>query len=192
MTNSSGVTWNLFVVQFAAVYSIVTFVFMTICQTVIKMSFKTKKMAVRQKFKSILSFKVLRIILGIFIVLSSYLGLTFLDYFVNNRSNLEALALPAPFVINVVGIAILLVFLLGNEDAKSYLRIRMNAVKTQVALRFELRRQIKKREQTMIQLMTSEATRNLPTRGSQRSRNVDVCMIDLETGQHNIVGETTF
>ena len=185
--------WNLFLAHFGAIFSILTFLLIIFCQIIIKMFFKFKKTAVKQRYKSILSFKVLRAILGIFIILTSYIGLTFLDYFCYDKKRLRSLAIPAPFIIILVGTTILLTYLLANEDARSYLRLKMKIFKDEMMLRLELRRVRNVRKEKKIYPATAlESLRKVSIKKSHRGRSNSVYLIDLEPGQQDLTAVTSY
>ena len=193
MTGSKHVKWNLFLPHFSVIYSFLTFLLIIFCQVIIKMFFKLKKTAVKQRYKSILSFKVLRAILGIFIILALYISLTFLDYFCYDKRRLRSLAIPAPFIIILVGIAILLTYLLANEDARSYLRMKIKILKDEITLRLELRRVRNVRKKKKVHPATAlESLRRVSIKKPHRGRSNSVYLIDLKRGHQDLVAETSF
>ena len=168
-------------------FTFVTILFIIICQVIIRSFFKFNKSVVKQRYKSIVSFKVLRVTLGLFIIISSYVGLIFIP----NSKRFRVLATPVPFIIALVGNVILLVFLTSNEDAWKYLIIKIESFKDRMELDFERRKLRRKspRNKVSPQFLAnigSQTTREHNEVSQDDSQNVYV--IDME----NAVSESSF
>ena len=122
MTGENSKKWNVFLAQVGVMFTFFTIFFIITCQVIIKGFYKSNKSVVKQRYRSIVSFKILRVTMGLFIIISSYVGLTFIL-----PRNYRGLATPVPFIIALVGNVILLVFLTTNEDASKYFMVKMNS-----------------------------------------------------------------
>jgi hypothetical protein len=135
MTNQVIKNLNVFLPKVAVVFTIITILFIIICQVIIGSFFYFNKSVIKQRYKSIVSFKILRITLGMFIFMSSYVSLIF----VPRLKGFRGLATPFPFIIGFVGNLILLVFLRKNEDAWKYFLINIKSFMDRIKLDFERR-----------------------------------------------------
>ena len=136
--------------KFCVIFTIATSLFISTSQVVIKMFFKFNKNVVKQRYKSIVSFKRLRIILGLFWIISFYIGLSFLKDFVPNPQRFRFLANPAPFIISLIGNLILLVLLTRNDDAFIFLIFKIRSFKEKWLLDFERRKFLMKMRRNKI------------------------------------------
>ena len=123
MTGEKGKKWNLNFAKVGFTFTFATIFFIIICQVIIKGFYRSNKSTVKQRYKSMVSFKILRVTLGLFIIISSYAGIIFMP----GSENYRGLATPFPFILTLVGNIILLVFLTTNEDARKYLMIKIRA-----------------------------------------------------------------
>ena len=187
MTGIEDQSLNLFLSQVAAVFTFVTFAYIILCQIIIKMFFKFKKTLVKEHYKSILSFKILRVILGWFIIPSTHIFLTFFNYFVKDKTKVKILALPAPYLITLVGNAILLTYLLQNKDAWFYLKTKVNSLKDEMSLSLNQKRsQLLRKRNNKINAMYFENVTVLSTRRPVHRVRDNVYVIDLEQEEHHI------
>ena len=136
MTGDREKTWNKFLAQAAIMFTALTIVFIIICQSIIRWFYKLNKSVVKQRYKSIASFKILSISFCLFITISIYTGIIF----ITNEKEFRFLADPVPFIISLVGNIILLVFLTTNKDAWKYLVIKKNSFIEQRQFEMERRK----------------------------------------------------
>ena len=194
MTGLAEKKWNLFLAQFSSVFFFITSFFIIICQVIIKMFFKLEKTVVKQRYKSVLSFKIIRIVLGLFFILPFLVGLTFVDYFGDDKQRLTdiALPLPLPFIIAILGNIILLVYLTGNEEAWQYLMAKIKAFKEEILFGMEMRK-IHKRQRS--NKVVDISRRNLSNcaedqKETRRAKVQSVYVIDLENPE-SVFDETS-
>ena len=130
--------WNMFVPHFVVIFFILTALFIAICQIIIKVFFKLHKpdSVQLQKYKSVLSFKVLRIILGIFFFLPFWVVPSLFS--IEDPTKLRFIAEPLPFFIAIIGNIILLVYVVGNREACEYLVAKVNSYKEGLVFRREI------------------------------------------------------
>ena len=136
MTDEKSKTWNVFLAKIGVMLTFVTILFIIICQVIIRSFFMFNKSVIKQRDKSLVSFNILRITLGLFIIISSYVGLIFIP----NPESFWVLATPIPFIVAFIGNVIFLVFLTSNEDAWKYLIIKIESFKDRMTLDFERRK----------------------------------------------------
>ena len=156
------------------------------------MFFKLEKTVVKQRYKSVLSFKILRIVLGLFFILPFLVGLTFVDYFGDDKQRLTDIALPLPFIIAIVGNIIVLVYLTGNEEAWQYLMAKMKSFKEEILFGMEMRK-IHKRQRS--NKVVDISRRNLSNcaedqKETRRAKVQSVYVIDLENPE-SVFDETS-
>ena len=194
MTGLAEKKWNLFLAQFSSVFFFITSFFIIICQVIIKMFFKLEKTVVKQRYKSVLSFKILRIVLGLFFILPFLVGLTFVDYFGDDKQRLKdiALPLPLPFIIAIVGNIILLVYLTGNEEAWQYLMAKIKSFKEEILFGMEMRKIHKMQRSNKV---VDISRRNLSNcaedqKETRRAKVQSVYVIDLENPE-SVFDETS-
>ena len=147
---------------------------------------------VKQRYKSVLSFKILRIVLGLFFILPFLVGLTFVDYFGDDKQRLTDIALPLPFIIAIVGNIIVLVYLTGNEEAWQYLMAKMKSFKEEILFGMEMRK-IHKRQRS--NKVVDISRRNLSNcaedqKETRRAKVQSVYVIDLENPE-SVLDETS-
>ena len=132
MTGEKGKKWNLNFAKVGFTFTFATIFFIIICQVIIKGFYRSNKSTVKQRYKSMVSFKILRVTLGLFIIISSYAGIIFMP----GSENYRGLATPFPFILTLVGNIILLVFLTTNEDAGNIWWSRLELLITEDSLRW--------------------------------------------------------
>ena len=184
MTGEKEKGWNLILARVTVIFTLVTTLFIIICQVVMKMYFKCNKSVVKQRYKSVISFKILRIILGLFFIISAYVGLTFWDF--ANPKKFRVLATPIPFIIGLVGNAILLVYLTRNDEAWDYLMVKIQSFKERKMFDLEQRKLLWKRRSNKVFTQDLEnVSQNSPNlsevQNERRLENIqDVYVIDME------------
>ena len=138
--------WNFFLAKVAVMFTFITILFIIICQVIIRSFFKFNKSVIKQRYKSVVSFKILRITMGLFVIISSYVGLIF----VPNLESFRVLATPVPFIIAIIGNVILLVYLTRNEDAWKYLIVKIESFKDRIKLDFERKKWRRKSQRSKV------------------------------------------
>ena len=187
MTDENSKKWNVFLAKVGVMFTFVTILFIIICQVIIRSFFKFNKSVIKQRYKSFVSFKILRITLGLFIIISSYVGLIFIP----NSENFRVLATPVPFIIALVGNVILLVFLTSNEDAWKYLIVNIDSFKDRIKLDFERRKLRRKSPRNKV---FPQFLANISPKSKRESNEVspndsqNIYVIDME----NAVSESSF
>ena len=147
---------------------------------------------VKQRYKSVLSLKIIRIVLGLFFILPFLVGLTFVDYFGEDKQRLRGLSQSLPFIIAIVGNIILLVYLTGNEEAWEYLLTKMKSFKEQILFGMEMRKVHKRQRSNKV---VDISRRNLSNcaedlKETRRAKAQSVYVIDLENPE-SVFDETS-
>ena len=134
--------WNMFLPHFVIVFFILTALFIAICQIIIKVYFKIHEPVGMQlqKYKTVLSFKVLRIILGLFFFLPFWVAPSLFVIGDPSPSKLRFIALPLPFFIAIIGNIILLVYVVGNREACEYLIAKIKSFREGQVFKREIER----------------------------------------------------
>ena len=156
------------------------------------MFFKLDKTVVKQRYRSVLSFKIIRIIFGLFFILPFLVGLTFVDYFGEDKQRMRGLVQPLPFIIAIVGNIILLVYLTGNEEAWEYLLTKMKSFKEQILFGMEMRKEHRRRRSNKVAENCRRNQSNFKEDQKQirRAKVQNVYVIDLENAD-SVLDETT-
>ena len=186
MTGMDVEKWNLLLAHCGIVFFFLTTLFITICQIVIKVFFNLKETVCVQRYKSILSFKVLRIILALFFFLPFWAIPSFFALPDEQFKKLRVLAVPLPFLIAIVGNIILLVYLVGNKEAWEYLVTKVRSYKEEVLFGWELKESQRKHKARKLFLDAQETgicLRNMDK--TQKTKFHNVYVIDLENMESN-------
>ena len=160
-------TWSL----------VVTSVFMAATQAYIKYFFKMNRSIVKPKMKNVVSSKILLIILGLFSILGSY-GL--LDTHFRSYINTEKLQHSSPYIMGLVGNAILMTYLGSNIEAMNYWRVKIKCLMDEYYLEKE-RKEIHKKmkRKVIVSAWVLKHITGVKNREVRRKEE-DIYVIDIE------------